>query len=388
VILGAVEEVFMTARRSLAQACGVLFACSLIGCAGDGAATDGGATDGARAASDAGRPSDARAGSPDGRVAWPDGGACVSDAGTGGATVTELAGRTETITNASWFNIAWDTKRQVGYATNWSHDLWVFDGAKWTILLPGKWGAWHNCSMTYDPVNDRLWETVCASETDPTPDWVVHYLDLSAQQLAWVATPIADGPSYDPAYVFDPIGRRIVSYGGWGHYNKVLTFPLDPIGTAWTSKPLTGPSIDNDAAKMTNERSGWDEVRQVFWYVHTDGAVWTLDQGLTAWTQHVAGGDIPPPFSAFGFHPVADRYVAWYSGALNAADVKDAANRAFYTLDPATYTWTRLGGFPVLPVAGWYTTLALIFDPCRDQLVLKTNSAGGNWDPQTWALKL
>ncbi len=295
---------------------------------------------------------------------------------------TEAAGQ-------SWYNLAWDTRRNVAYGTSWSRLLSAFDPAagRWTTVAAGVAntdGGFHNRTIAYDPVNDRVWATDGTGNALPG----LQYYDFANGQ--WVMHS-PGGPSYEAALIFDPVNKRFITFGGW-NYNPLRTLSLQPVGNAWVNVNIAGgPAFTTDTQKMTSWRSTLDTQRNRIVYVDTDGSVWALPLSLSAW-QHVATSGGPPPArTQYVYDAAHDALVGWSSSPRIAdGDTTPGTTRETWLLPLSTLVWQKGANFAsgnTVPVETVYVGYALIYDPVRQQTILHTLNGTSSYSPETWAYR-
>ena len=81
----------------------------------------------------------------------------------------------------SWYNLVYDTKRNLVYGMNWMGVLAAFNpvAGTWSNLTPSIGGGVHNRTFAYDPINDRVWiGTGTGSQL-----LGVNYFDLTSRQF-------------------------------------------------------------------------------------------------------------------------------------------------------------------------------------------------------------
>jgi hypothetical protein len=252
---------------------------------------------------------------------------------------TSRAARNEA-PNQSWYNLAWDTKRNVAYGISWDGMLSMFDPDKgrWTDLGDlGDTNDYHNRTTAYDPINDYVWATDGTGHAFPG----LRYFDLATKTWQLHSK---GGPSYQSAVIFDPEGKRFVAFGGWTSTSpNVRTFSLAPIGTGWVSANVTnGPRFTNDTQKMTAQRSALDAKRNRIVYVDTDGSLWALALASFTW-ERIATTATPPPARTQYVYDIANDALVGWTASPNIAAGEDlpGPRRETWILPLATLEWTK-----------------------------------------------
>jgi Divergent InlB B-repeat domain len=310
----------------------------------------------------------------------------VADAQVSGGAWVKRLDSTATLPVIAFYNMAWDGKRQRAYALQYEGSLYAYSPVtnQWSLLLANGIDTRHNCTIVYDPVNDRVWLSLCA----PGSTGAFYYDPVANAWIVQNAAP-QSMPSGDPGMVFDPARQILIGFGGWGTPGRVWTYAVAPPAANWTVKQLVPDELFadmvTDAGKETNARSGFDSLRGRAWYVATDGALWTYDVTTDTWTKHATTGGPPPVFTAYVHDPDTDIIVGWsgYDGWESA----DPLRRQTWLLNLTTYQWTpgpAAASGAVVPPGGVYSALAMVHDPGRHQVILRT-LLGGLAEAETWA---
>ena len=291
-------------------------------------------------------------------------------------------------TEQSWYNLAWDSTRNRAYGISWLKTLSAFDPAAgtWTVISPTTGRTdFHNRTIAYDPLNDRLWVSDGTGDTDS--GGAFQYFDFATN--TWVQTPTPTAPSYEATMIYDPAGKRLIAFGGW-LLAGVSTFALQPVATAWHYETVPGiaPTYATDVQKMTAWRSALDSTRNRILYVDTDGSLWALPLSLSGW-QHIATtGTAPPATTQFVYDAANDTLVGWSaSPSVVADDGITGTTRSTWLLPLSTLAWSQaanVGHGDVVPVATPYVGYGMLYDPVRGQTLLHTNSGSDEFSPQTW----
>ncbi|GIK85341.1 MAG: hypothetical protein BroJett026_08220 [Betaproteobacteria bacterium] len=298
---------------------------------------------------------------------------------------TSNAAGTE-VDNHSWYNLTWDTRRNVAYGHSWNGELTQFDPAtgRWTRLTPRIGGGVHNRVLAYDPVNDRVW---LGSGTGSQLVGV-NYYDPATQQ--WVNHPMSGRtPGSEAAMIFDPAGKRFVVFGGWQRI-ALSTFSVDPVANTMTTVPVSGgPSWGTEASRMTAWRSTLDTRRNRILYVDVDGAVWALPLTLTGWQKLTPSGTPPPDLTQYVYDASVDALVGWASSPrLAGGDTTPGSYRETWLLPLGSMTWMKAASAAsndFVPTDNTYVGYSLVYDPVRRQVILHTQN--GNYNASTWAYK-
>ena len=291
----------------------------------------------------------------------------------------------------SWYNLAYDSKRDVFYGMDWGGVVAAFSppAQSWTKVTPSIGGGTHNRAFGYDPVNDRLW----IGDGTGSTLLGINYLDLVTNTI--VPFPMT-GKTFgtQSAFHYDAERKRFIVFGGWNRLG-VYTWSVDPPAATMTYANIpAGPTWDGgiaaEAKKMTMQRSGVDLLRKRIVYVDTDGTLWTLPLDLSTGFAHVTTtGTMPPPMTQFVVDPVGDRVIGWSASSMIAGGaVNTPPTQETWILSLATLEWSMgaslVGGQTVPPVCV-FVGYSVIWDPVRQQMVLHTTP--NNYTPSTWGLK-
>ncbi len=293
----------------------------------------------------------------------------------------------------SWYNLVYDTKRNLIYGMNWMGVLAAFNPVigTWSNLTPSIGGGVHNRIFTYDPINDRVWiGTGTGSQL-----LGVNYYDLASKQF--VNYPMTGPlPGSESAMIFDPAGKRFIVFGGWGRLG-VYTFALSPPPAAAmvAANVVPGPTWDGgvapDAKKMTAWRAALDSKRNRIVYVDTDGSLWALPLNLSGWQHLTTSGGPPPAYTQYVYDVANDALVGWSaSPRVAGGDTVPGTTRETWLLPLATLAWGRAASVAsanVVPVDTVYVGYAMVYDPVRGQTILHTLSGANNYEPSTWVYR-
>ncbi len=205
-----------------------------------------------------------------------------------------------------------------GYDGTYQNDVWVLslDGAlTWTQLYPG--GTRPSGRMLtlaiYDPPRDRMivfgghpteLNDVWALSLSGTPQW---------SQIVPAGTPPA--PRYGHVGVYDPIGDRLVVFGGTTGGDETWALSLSGTPT-WTQLALTGPRPPGRfyATAVYDSRRTRMVVYGGVGGTGALGDAWALTlAGTPSWYQLMTSG-VPPPARYLHtaiYQPTTDRMVVF-----------------------------------------------------------------------------
>jgi hypothetical protein len=292
----------------------------------------------------------------------------------------------------SWYNLAYDSKRDLIYGVDWSGVISAFSptAGRWSKLTPSLGGGVHNRTLAYDPINDRAW----LGDGTGTQLMGVNYYDPVA--ATWVGYPMAGAhPGTESAMIFDPAGKRFIVFGGWNRLG-VYTFPLAPPASSMVYANVPdGPTWDGgiapDAKKMTAWRSDLDTRRNRVVYVDTDGSLWALPLDLSGW-QHLGTTGAPPPaLTQYVYDRVNDALVGWSSSPRIAGDdPAPGTTRETWLLPLSTLVWTKgasIAAGNTVPIESVYVGYSVVYEPARQLTILHTLNQASNYSPETWAYR-
>jgi hypothetical protein len=296
-----------------------------------------------------------------------------------------------------------------GFGTGWEfgdlNDVWAFSlaegGLTWSKLAPSgaKPSGRSSHTSVYDPASNRMivfGGYYDASESGLLND--VWELRLGASP-EWVQlSPLGTKPSArrDHTAIYDPVGERVVAFGGWSGDCLSDVWALNSVGDpGWTDITPYGSSPSNrgdhtaiydpvgDRMLINNgTRAGGSLV---------GSAVWALSLGAeAAWTQLAPSGTPPSPrlnHTAI-YDAMRQRMVIFggvgYGDQFTPPPIFGDAREL--TLG-ATPQWALLepGGTPC-PARASHTA---IYDPVRDRMIVfgGANSSGSVLN-DAWALSL
>jgi len=292
----------------------------------------------------------------------------------------------------NWYNLTFDTKRNVFYGVDWSGVISSFDPnvGRWRKLNPPLGGGVHNRVTAYDPINDRVW----LGDGTGTQLMGVNYFDpVSA---TWVKYPIAGPPpGAESAMIYDPAGKRFIVFGGWFRLG-VYTFSLSPLASSMVlTNVAPGPTWDGgiapDAKKMTGWRSDLDTLRNRIIYVDTDGSLWALPLSLSGWQHIGTTGGPPPALTQYVYDRANDALVGWSASPREAGgDTVTGTTRETWLLPLSTLVWSKAANVAVgstVPPDTVYVGYAMAYDPLRQVTLLHTLNGPGDYTPETWAYR-
>jgi hypothetical protein len=271
------------------------------------------------------------------------------------------------------------------------NDAWARDltgSGSWTALAPTgtspapRWsysavvdGPRHRMVL-FGGIASTVFNDVWALSLGPSPAW---------SPLVPVGTP--PPPRNGHVAVFDPIGDRMVVFGGAGSslpqetYNDTWVLSFDPTPT-WTQIVPSGIAPSPRfwmAAALDTRRRRMLVLGGV--PIGGGGELWSLSLGESpAWTQIVVPGAPPARYlESAVYDPIGDRLLV-FGGA---SDTPGEGNATWALSLSGTMAWTRLNP------AGWFPgergAHGAVFDVARNRMVV---FGGGlsTWLDDTWAL--
>jgi hypothetical protein len=292
----------------------------------------------------------------------------------------------------SWYNLAYDSKRDVIYGVDWAGVISAFSptSGRWRKLTPNLGGGVHNRVLTYDPINDRAW---LGDGTGTQLTGMNYYDPVSAK---WVNYPTTGRlPGAESAMIFDPAGKRFIVFGGWGRLG-VYTFPLAPLASSMLYANVPdGPTWDGgiapDAKKMTAWRSDLDTKRNRIVYVDTDGSLWALPLDLSGWQHIGTTGGPPPALTQYIYDRANDALVGWSSSPRIAdGDPLPGTTRETWLLPLSTLVWTKgasIAAGNTVPIETAYVGYSVVYDPAQQLTILHTLNGASNYSPETWGYR-
>ena len=292
----------------------------------------------------------------------------------------------------SWYNLVYDSKRDLIYGVDWSGVISAFSptAGTWRKLTPNVGGGVHNRVLAYDPINDRVW---LGDGTGTQLTGMNYYDPVGA---TWVNYPMTGRlPGAESAMIFDPAGKRFIVFGGWFRLG-VHTFPLAPLASSMAdAKVPDGPTWDGgiaaEAKKMTAWRSDLDTKRNRIIYVDTDGSLWVLPLDLSGWQHLSTTGGPPPALTQYVYDRTNDALVGWSSSPRVAGGATEpGTTRETWLLPLSTLAWTegaRLAAGNTVPIESVYVGYSIVYDPVRQITIVHTLNQAMNFSPETWAYR-
>ncbi|HVP38111.1 MAG TPA: kelch repeat-containing protein [Candidatus Saccharimonadales bacterium] len=218
-----------------------------------------------------------------------------------------------------------------GFSGTPYNDAWALalsGTVAWTQLTPSGTppAARDGAAAIYDPVRDRM-VLFGGYYYDSKPNYLGDTWALSLSgPPAWThLSPTGTPPAarYEHSAIYDPVGDRMIVFGGddGGSRNDVWALSLS--GTpAWTQLSPSGTpphARDGHAAAYDSRRQRMLVVGGWYWFDHNHflGDAWALSlSGSPAWTQLAPAGTPPTPRFGHnvGYDAVADRLLL-YAGA-------------------------------------------------------------------------
>lgn len=212
----------------------------------------------------------------------------------------------------------------------------------------------------------------------PAPRW---------RRVAASDAPGAPPPLRSCAAAFDAEAGRMLVFGGWNG--------VTPTNGVWALTPGPAPRWERlcDAASCGTPPSArraagavYDPVgRRLLVFGGLDSAfrndLWALSlDGPARWTRLLANGPQPPPRASHSLAYDAGRRLVWLvGGTTSGADLADT-----WVLDPATATWRQVAATGPTPRSG----AVLVHDAAADRLVLHggLDSTANRVLRDTWTL--
>ncbi len=190
-----------------------------------------------------------------------------------------------------------------------------------------------NYSAVYDPVRDQVIVFGGTRRTGPSSSIGASYDDawaLSLGSMTWA--PLMPAGTAPPSRArhqafYDPIGDRMVVFGGL-HYES--DYLVTPLRDAWALSLGAGSAWEPLGADAPADGAGLLDItrNRLLMFGAAEPGVWTLPlDGASSWAMlGIPGG--PPPRSdmALAWDPIADRALL-YGGQLGGALISGSASR-------------------------------------------------------------
>lgn len=259
-----------------------------------------------------------------------------------------------------------------GAAANVLNDVWSLQmvGLAWTKLSPSGSPPTPRSGhfMVHDPVRDRMLVFGGAEfDSDLLDD--VWALNLAGPSWTHINPAGPDPPARSwTAGVYDPVGDRIVLFGGYDGLalNDVWQLTLSGTPTWSQITPTGGPP----AARWLHGAARIPGTNEMLVIAGTDSTlyndVWKLNlNGPPAWTQLAPGGLTPPArfHASVIYDPVRSR-VVMYGGS----DLTTPKSDTWSLSVSGSPSWTQLAPTGFLPAARLGHTA--IYDPVRDRAIV------------------
>ncbi|HEU0041877.1 MAG TPA: hypothetical protein VFQ15_05970, partial [Jiangellaceae bacterium] len=195
----------------------------------------------------------------------------------------------------------------------------------------------HNCSLAYDPVNDRFWLSSCAPQ--PVPG--AFYWAAGTKAFTRYDAAVWPACSIDALMAYDPQGQAIYCLGGYTNtFKRVHRLQVAAGATSAAAWQLVteggGPSLNTEGARLSYTRGGWDPTARNIWVIDDGGDLWRFDPATLAWTHQPTSGPRPAADTVFGLDDGARMVVGW--AGLNTD--RTTLIQQTWLLNLATMTWT------------------------------------------------
>jgi len=271
------------------------------------------------------------------------------------------------------------------------NDVWTLSletNPKWTFLRPS--GAapsarWYPIAI-YDPVRDRM---VVFGGDDGSARNDVWALSLGESPQWTQLTPTGTPPTarYLHTAIYDPVGDRMVVFGGFWNWNDVWVLALGG-SPQWTKLTPSGtpPSGRCYHTAVCDPVGGRMVVFGGFTGALLANDVWALSLGANPqWTDLQVSG--PPPRARYShvsiYEPVLDRVVV-FGGRFSFGEVYDNNDVWAFSLG-AIPEWAELTPLGTKPTAR--SGQAAVHDPAGDRMVTFGGN-DGSFQNDVWALSL
>ena len=272
--------------------------------------------------------------------------------------------------------------------TNDVYALPLAPGSEWsyrTSTTPAPWQRYGPGAL-HDPVGDRLIIFGGYNLSNQLNDtWA---LSLAGSE-SWSEIVAANPPSprQDAATIYDPVGQRVVIFGGYnsseGFLNEVWTLTLTGTPT-WTQVTPSGTPPSGRNTMMY----GYDSARnRLVLFGGYNGSIyesdtWALDlAGSMSWTQITTATSPPARRQGLAAYD-ALRDKLMFFGGFNGVLLADTWELSL----SGTPDWT-----PITPVGAGPSARGggrAIYDPTRQRLVLYGGYSDTEYPREVWALSL
>lgn len=278
-----------------------------------------------------------------------------------------------------------DTTVAVSSSTSTSITADPVVAPEWTDLQPAgaspvpRFGH----SLVYDPVGGKV---ILFGGRD-TEDYVDTWAFDSKTDTWSLLSPGGRRPwaRHGHALVYEPTHGKIILFGGTSMAGLLLglndLWIYDPAANTWTMLTpngdvppgRSGHSLAYDPVSKKVILFGGSAQSQYL------GDTWTYDPAANTWTQLTPLGDQPSPRSAASllFDPGLNKFLLF--GGRDAHDLNDT-----WTFDPATKAWARLSPTGDIPPARY--SYGMVYDTEASRTILfGGNAQGSGYLNDTWA---
>lgn len=276
-----------------------------------------------------------------------------------------------------------------GYFNTFSNETWVLDAAGWSQRVPATSPPGRvSASMIYDRARKKV--VLCGGANTPGI-FVTALTDMwEWDGTTWAPTTGMSAPSFTwsgQAWAYDPIGKGILSFGGYGSSLAITNDTWFFERTHPTKKaPATSPPARRFAQMI------WDQKRNEMLLFGGDNGTnalsdtWTWNG--TTWTKKTPAHSPPPVTNAALAYDAKREKVVLFGGS---------ANPGYSPLSVATWSWDGTDWTNLAPAHSPSTRFgtAMVYDAAHEQIVLfgggVTNGAAFDdtwvWDGTDWAQK-
>lgn len=249
------------------------------------------------------------------------------------------------------------------------------DGVWRELVIPGR----IEHAAVYDPVRNRM--IVFGGQSPGRYLKDVWTLSLSSGPAEWVALPTEDAPrgQYAHTALYDPVGDRIIVFGGYSGAQSNDVWALELSGTpSWSPLATIGTPPD----EQVDHTSVYDSLRHRM-LVFSRAAVWELTlSGTPTWSAITPQGVAPLTRVAHAaiYDPVRDRMLVFGGVSSNGA-----MNDVWQLTLAGTPTWTEIEPAGTPPRGRQDHTM--VYDAERDRVLMYGGSDGTAFQ-DLWALNL